>query len=83
MPEANLPTITTISETRPLARFPHLCTVCGQSIAIGSYYSRIVLRNHDTLNPKKALAVIKWHLPYCPEGKAPARPQSDAKGGKP
>lgn len=63
----NLPTITTISETRPLARVSHLCTVCGQPIAIGSHYSRIVLRNHDTLNPRKALAVIKWHLPYCPE----------------
>ena len=63
-----LPSITTISESRPLARSFHTCTVCGTPIAIGLRYQRIVLRNHDALNLKKALRVVKWHLPFCPQG---------------
>lgn len=62
----NLPTVSTISESRPLARTPHTCTVCGLQIAIGTRYSKHVLCNHDALNPKKRLVVVRWHLPYCP-----------------
>lgn len=62
-----LPRVSTISESRPLAQTSHTCTVCGTPIAIGLRYHRIVLRNDDALNPKKALQVIKWHLPFCPE----------------
>lgn len=66
----NLPHVSTISESRPLARTPHVCTVCGLPIAIGSRYSKHVLCNHDSINPKKRLVVVRWHLPYCPEGES-------------
>lgn len=63
----DLPCVTTISESRPLAQTEHQCSVCGRAILKGTRYSRIVLRNDDALNPRKALQVIKWHLPFCPE----------------
>lgn len=66
----NLPQITTISETRPLAHTSHLCTVCGRAILPGTHYSRILLRRDDALDVRKALTVVKWHLPYCPAGEA-------------
>lgn len=64
----DLPLITTISESRPLARTTHTCTVCGLPIAIGTRYSRHVISNDDALDRKHKLRVIKWHLPYCPRG---------------
>ena len=61
------PKVTVIGERDPLAAHPHNCTVCGRPIAIGSRYHRVVLRNHESLDRRKALVVAKYHLPYCPE----------------
>jgi hypothetical protein len=65
--DTDLPLVTTISESRPLAQTEHRCTVCGHMILRGTRYSRTLLRNDDAINPKKSLQVVKWHLPYCPE----------------
>lgn len=67
-PHDDLPLITTINESRPLARTSHTCSVCGLPIAIGTRYSRTLIRDDDLLDRKKALKVVKWHLPLCPEG---------------
>ena len=59
-----------IAATRQRARVPHTCSVCNGTIAIGSLYSKHLLRDRGALNPRKALTTVRWHLPYCPEGEA-------------
>lgn len=61
------PDVIEIAATRQRARKPHTCSVCGATIAIGSLYSKHLLRNRDAINPKKALVCVRWHLPHCPE----------------
>lgn len=63
----DLPVVHEIAASRPLARVPHICTVCGLPIAIGTRYSRHIIRNDDLLDRRKNLQVVKWHLPFCPE----------------
>jgi hypothetical protein len=63
----DLPNVKPINQTRPLARKVHLCSVCGQPIAIGQSYERHLVRNIDALDPKKSLIVFKWHAEACPE----------------
>lgn len=58
--------ITLIRESRPLARFPHRCTVCGQPIAIGTQYSCVIVRDNDRKDKNRNLISFKWHLPSCP-----------------
>ena len=63
-----LPLIRHIAASRPLARTPHRCSVCGLSIAIGSRYARHVIRDIDAKWHREQLKTIKWHLPSCPQG---------------
>lgn len=51
-------------ESRPLARAPHTCSVCGHPIAIGSHYDRVVIV--DRFSTDKARIVLKLHCGPCP-----------------
>jgi hypothetical protein len=53
-----------IAEACPLARRPHLCSVCSQPIAIGSRYDRIVYIDKRNVGAKPTVA--KLHRPSCP-----------------
>jgi hypothetical protein len=57
-----------IRESRPLARTPHHCTVCGLPIAIGTRYQVIIYKDNEALDRNKSLKSVKWHLPICPAG---------------
>lgn len=63
----DLPRIRHVSHSRPLAAVAHLCSVCGQPIAIGSQYEKHTIVNCDALGRKAhRLLTFKWHLPQCP-----------------
>lgn len=61
----DLPRISLIEESRPLAARLHTCTICGQPIAIGSRYDRYVIANRDLVGPNrhKRLRALKCHYP--------------------
>lgn len=59
-----------IEESRPLARTPHLCSVCGLPIAIGARYSRLVYIDYTAFDSRRRLRKVRWHLPTCPPGGA-------------
>ena len=65
----SLPSIRQIAEGSPLAARPHTCSVCGEPIAIGERYTRILYLDQDTLDRKHALRVAKIHSGPCPEKK--------------
>lgn len=58
--------ITLIRESRPLARTPHICTCCLGTIAIGSKYACVVVRDNERTDRNKNLLTFRWHLPLCP-----------------
>jgi len=55
-----------IRESRPLARFPHSCSICSLPIAIGTEYSCVVIRDSSRSDRNKNLVQLRWHLPLCP-----------------
>lgn len=65
MSRSILSPVTSIAASRPLARTPHTCIICGKPIAIGSQYNRHVYRDNDTLDRRHALRVVKYHT-KCP-----------------
>jgi hypothetical protein len=66
---SDLPRISLVSETRPLAATLHHCTICGLPIAIGTLYDRYIIANHDLVGPNrhKRLRTLKCHYPRCEE----------------
>lgn len=65
MTTLDLPVIRVLSETIPLAKAKHFCTICGRVIEPGSRYHRYVFRNDALLDRKTSLRVAKTCFPIC------------------
>lgn len=53
-----------IAEACPLARRPHTCSICGNPIAIGDRYERLVYVDKSQIGARPLIA--KLHKPRCP-----------------
>lgn len=58
--------LTVVREATPRARFTYRCNCCSLPIPAGSPHHLYVIRDADSLNPRKALRQWRVHL-VCPE----------------
>lgn len=54
-----------VEESRPLARRPHTCSVCGHPIAIGTRHVRCVFVDTSLRGPQR-LTTVRYHDGKCP-----------------
>lgn len=62
--------LTKISQRHHIAAKPHRCVICDGEILPGEAHERLVYRMNDSLEPRKALRSVRFHL-RCPPMEQP------------